>query len=149
LLQSGELTLSDTLTRSQRKPISYHSVNPSTNIDIEKININKPIVSNELGDMVYWYSTSVRNHEHMLSVIETSHFMSLDVAPEPHIPKDFWKAVAIPEWNKAIDTELTKFETNSCFQFVLDTGQHLVPMMLLFSIKTDLIKKAHVITILA
>jgi hypothetical protein len=59
--------------------------------------------------------------------------MSIDIAPEPRIPKDFWKAMAIPEWNKAIDTELTKFETNNCFQFVPDTGQHLVPMMWLFN----------------
>jgi hypothetical protein len=79
--------------------------------------------------MVYWYSTSVRSHEHKLSIIETSHFVSLDIAPEHHIPKVFWKAMALPEWNKAIDTECTKFETNNCFQFVPDTGQHLVSMM--------------------
>jgi hypothetical protein len=78
----------------------------------------------------------------MLSVIETSHCISLDVAPEPHILKDYWKAMAIPEWNKAIGTELTKFETNSCFQFVLNIGQHLVPMVWLFSITTDGTKKA-------
>ena len=44
--------------------------------------------------MVYWYSATVRNHEHKLYIIETSHFLSLDVAPEPHVPKDFWKAMA-------------------------------------------------------
>jgi hypothetical protein len=88
----------------------------------ENIYINKPIVSNEFGDMVYWNSTTVRNQEHKQTVIETSHFMSLDIAPEPHIQKDFWKAMAIPGWNKAFDTELTKFETNNCFQFVPDTG---------------------------
>jgi hypothetical protein len=120
--------------------VTYHklpTVHPSANIDIEDININKPIISNEFGDMVYWYSTSIRNHEHELSIIETSHFMSLDIAPESHIPKDFWKAMTLPEWNKSIDTELTKFEKNNCFQFVPDTGQHLVPMMWLFNIKTD------------
>jgi hypothetical protein len=53
--------------------------------------------------------------------------------------------MAIPEWNKAIDTELTKFETNNCFQFVPDTGQHLVPMMWLFNIKTDGTKKARLV----
>jgi hypothetical protein len=91
-MQSRELTPSDTLTRSQRKPVMDHwlpTVNPSFNIDFEEININKHIVSNEFEDMVYWHSTSVCNHEHMLSVIETSHFMSLDVAPEPHFPRDF------------------------------------------------------------
>jgi hypothetical protein len=57
LLQSGEHTHSDTLTRSQRKPVTYHklpTIHPSTNIDIENIDINEPIVSNEFGDMVYW-----------------------------------------------------------------------------------------------
>jgi hypothetical protein len=78
-------------------------------------------------------------------VIETSHFLSLDVAPELHVPKDFWKAMAIPEWNKAIDTQLTTFEINNCFQYVPDTGQHQVPMMRLFSIKTDGTKKARLV----
>jgi hypothetical protein len=76
-----------------------------------------------IGTRQLFATTNIRE------MVETSHFMSLDIAPEPHIPKDFWKAMAIPEWNKAIDTELTKFETNNCFQFVTDTGQHLVPMM--------------------
>jgi hypothetical protein len=80
--------------------VTYHklpTIHPTANIDIENIDINKPIVSNEFGYMVYWYSTTVRNHEHKLTIIETSHFMSLDIAPEPQIPKDFWKAMAIPE----------------------------------------------------
>ena len=49
------------------------------------------------------------------------------------------------KWNKAIDTELTKFETINCFQFIPDTGQHLVPMMWLFNIKTDGTKKARLV----
>ena len=73
--------------------------------------------------MVNWYSTSVRNHEHSLYVIETSHFMTMNIAAEPHVPRDFWKAMAIPEWNKAIDTELIKFEANNCLQYVPDTGR--------------------------
>jgi hypothetical protein len=128
--------------------VTYHklpTIHPSTNIDIENIDINKPIVSNEFGDMVYWYSITVRNHEYKLTIIETSHFMSLDIAPETHIPEDFWKKMAIPEWNMAIDTELTKFETNNCFQLVPDAGQHLVPMMWLFNIKTDGTKKARLV----
>jgi hypothetical protein len=36
--------------------------------------------------------------------------------------------MAIPEWNKAIDKELIKFEINSCFQFVPNSGQHLAPI---------------------
>jgi hypothetical protein len=53
--------------------------------------------------------------------------------------------MAIPEWNKAIDTELTKFETDNRSQFLPDTGQHLVPMMWEFNIKTDGTKKARLI----
>jgi hypothetical protein len=97
--QPAHHTQSDTLSRSQRKPVTYRklpTIHPSTNIDIENIDINKTIVSNEFGDMVYWYSTTVRNHEHKLTIIETSHFMNLDIAPETQIPKDFWKAMAIP-----------------------------------------------------
>lgn len=63
--------------------------------------------------MVYWYNTSVRNHEYSLSVIETSHFIDLVQPTDPVIPEDFWKALAIPAWNDAIDTELTKFEKNN------------------------------------
>ena len=66
----------------------------------------------------------------------------MNIAPKPRVPKDFWKAMAIPEWNKAIDTELIKFEANNFLQYVPDTGQHLVPMMWLFSIQTDGTKKA-------
>ena len=146
--QSGEPTASDKLTRSQRKPVTFHklpSVDPSTNVDTDTLRFNEPVVANEEGDMVYWYSATVRNNEHKLYIIEASHFLSLDVVKETHVPKDFWKAMAIPEWNKAIDTELTKFETNNCFQWVPDTGQHQVPMMWLFNIKTDGTKKARLV----
>jgi hypothetical protein len=65
--------------------------------------------------MVYWYSTSVFNDKHKLSIIETSHFMSLDVAPEPTSRKTSGN-----RWNMVIDTALTKFETNNRFKFVPD-----------------------------
>jgi hypothetical protein len=148
LPKSGERSSPDTLTRSQRRPITFNrvpTVPPSSNIDIDTLRDNEHIVHNEEEDMVYWYSTSVRNHEHSLHVIETSHFLTMNIAPEPHVPKDFWKAMAIPEWNKAIDTELIKFEANNCLQYVPDTGQHLVPMMWLFSIKTDGTRKARLV----
>ena len=117
LPHSGEHSSLDTLTRSQRKPITYHRLPttlPSTNIDIDTLNINTPIVSYVEGDMVYWYSTSVPDHEHRLSLIEKSHFLSLDIAIEPHVHKDFRKALPIPEWNKAIDTDLTSKSLGRC-----------------------------------
>ena len=82
-----------------------HSIDPSANIDIDTLRFIEPVVSNEEGDMVCWYSATVRNNEHKLYIIEASHFLSLDVAPETHVPKDFWNAMAIPEWNKAIETD--------------------------------------------
>jgi hypothetical protein len=54
--QSGKPTASDKLTRSHRKPVKYDrlpSVDPSANIDIDTLRFNKPVVSNEEGDMVY------------------------------------------------------------------------------------------------
>ena len=145
----GEPPSPNTLTRSQHRPVTFSrspaEIPASTYIDTDTLGINTPLVTAENDDMVYWYSTSVRNHEHKLALIETSHFNQMLIPTDPHIPKDFWKAMAIPEWNKAIDTELIKFETNNCLQYVPDTGQHLVPMMWLFSVKNDGTRKARLV----
>lgn len=137
------------LTRSQRRPEVFKrvpsTIPKSTYINPDDIGINTPIISPEEEDAVYWYSTSVRNHEYQLSVVETSHFMGLMAPEDPHVPKDFWKAMKIPEWSAAIDSELIKFEKNNCLQYVPDTGQHLVPMMWLFSIKNDGTRKARLV----
>ena len=50
-----------------------------------------------------------------------------------------------PEWSAAIDKELTKFEKNLCLQIVPYNGQHQVPMMRIFNIKTDGTKKARLV----
>ena len=118
---------------------------PPVPIDIDSLGINTPCQSVENDDAVYWYSTSVKNHEHRLSVLETSHHKTLFEPADPMIPKSYWKAMAIPEWAAAIDTELKKFEKNSCLHVVPYTDQHLVPMMWLFSIKTDGTKKARLV----
>ena len=44
-----------------------------------------------------------------------------------------------------MNTEQSKFELNNCLAEVPDTGQHLVPMMWLFSVKTDGTKKARLV----
>ena len=51
----------------------------------------------------------------------------------------------IPDWAQAIDTELSKFEKNSCLEIVPYLDQHLVPMMWLFNVKTDGTKKARLV----
>ena len=45
--------------------------------------------------------------------------------------------MTIPEWRKAIETELEKFRTHNCLIMAIYDGQHLVPMEWIFSIKTD------------
>ena len=74
-----------------------------------------------------------------MSLIEASHHEKLFINfDQLNVPKSFWKAMAIPEWKNAIDTELKNFEKNHCLEIVpyIDQ-QHLVPMMWLFSIQTD------------
>ena len=80
-----------------------------------------------------------------MTVVETSHYDQIKTLPDAGVPKSFWKAMKDPPWAKAIDTELTKFEVNSCFNIVPFTGQHLVPMMWLFSVKNDGTKKARLV----
>ena len=114
-------------------------------IDPDSVGINTPIVSWETDDAVYWYSMQTRHPESFLTVVETSHYDQIKLVPDPGVPKSFWKAMKDPPWAKAIDTELTKFETNNCFLIVPYTGQHLVPMMWLFSVKNDGTKKARLV----
>ena len=75
----------------------------------------------------------------IFSLIEASHHEKLFINfDQLNVPKSFWKAMATPEWQNAIDTELKKFEKNSCLHVLVPyIEQHLVPMMWLFSIKTD------------
>ena len=90
-------------------PTPFRDTNNISDINIDDIGINTPIQSIENDDAVYWYSTHVRNHEHFLSLIEASHhdklFINFDTL---NVPKTFWKAMAIPEWKTAIDTELKR-----------------------------------------
>ena len=80
-----------------------------------------------------------------MTVVETSHYDQIKTLPDAGVPKSFWKAMKDPPWAKAIDTELTKFEVNSSFNIVPFTGQYLVPMMWLLSVKNDKTKKARLV----
>ena len=50
-----------------------------------------------------------------------------------------------PLWAAAIMIEINKFAKNSCFKLVPFNGQHLVPMMWLFTIKNDGTYKARLV----
>ena len=89
----------------------------------------------ETENAVYWYAIQAAHPEHD----------QIKTLPDAGIPKSFWKAIKDPPWAKAIDTELTKFEVNSSFNIVSFAGQHLVPMMWLFSVKNDGTKKARLV----
>ena len=58
---------------------------------------------------------------------------------DPRIPKSYEEAMTLPEWRKAIKTELEKFRTHNCLIMAL------VPMKWLFSIKTDGTYKARLV----
>ena len=52
---------------------------------------------------------------------------------------------SLPLWAKAISTELEKFRAHNCLLLAHFTGQHLVPMKWIFSIKTDGTYKARLV----
>ena len=94
-------------------------------------------------DAVYWYSLD--NPDSDLHCAERAHRISVAVSADPRVPRTFPEAWKLPEWRTAIDKELTKFEVNQCFRIVPFTGQHRVPMMWLFNIKTDGTHKARLV----
>ena len=96
-------------------------------------------------DAVYWYSVFVDTHEYPLRQVETSHCSLSIKIKDPNVPKTFWEAMRIPDWEAAINKERGKFEINNCLEEVDYKNQHLVPMMWLFNIKTDGTKKARLV----
>ena len=95
---------------------------------------------------VYWYNFHIKNDTYPLIMCETQHNMfALSPVRDPNCPRTYEQAMRIPSWAAAIDKELTKFETNNCLSYVPYNGQHLVPMMWLFNIKTDGTHKARLV----
>jgi hypothetical protein len=93
----------------------------------------------------YWFNYLAPSYEYSICSVETEHFTLTVTAKDETIPKTFWQAIQIPEWALAINKEREKFEVNNCLAEVPYTGQHLVPMMWLFNIKTDGTRK-HVLS---
>ena len=56
---------------------------------------------------------------------------------DPHVPTLYDKPIALGLWQAAITTELGKFRDHNCLVMTPFSGQHLVPMKWIFSIKTD------------
>ena len=76
---------------------------------------------------------------------ETQHFSKIGIERDPRVPTTFRQAAIIPAWKEAIDKECEKFSKNSCFTLAPYTGQHLVPMMWTFTIKTEGTFKARLV----
>jgi Reverse transcriptase (RNA-dependent DNA polymerase) len=109
-------------------------------------NTNEETQYNNNDLAVYWYNFHIKNDTYPIIMCETQHKMfALTPVRDPNCPRNFEQAMRIPCWAEAIDKELTKFETNSCLTYVEYNGQHLVPMMWLFSIKTDGTHKARLV----
>ena len=77
-------------------------------------------------------------------ILETQHWRSTKLlcaleVRDPCVPTSYDKA---PLWAAAITTELGKFRDHNCLVMTPLTGQHLVPMKWIFSIKTDGTSKA-------
>ena len=101
----------------------------------------------------YWYnmrynlSTEVKNGdpypaEFSRVILETQHWRSTKLlcaleVRDPRVPTSHDKAIVLPLWAAAITTELGKFRDHNCLVMTPFTGQHLVPMKWIFSIKTD------------
>ena len=60
-------------------------------------------------------------------------------------PRNFRQASALPEWHAPILKELDNFQTNSCFQWIPDTGQRRLFMIWLFSFKANFDLKARMV----
>ena len=135
----------------EKLPILNKQIKIPSNITEHRIDdqqsINKyhlPLEDHD-GSPVYWYNLHVENYEYPLIMCETANFYKMKVARDPNVPTSFYKAMKIPEWAAAIDKELTKFEKNLCLQLVPFNGQHLVPMMWTFVLKTDGTRKARLV----
>ena len=126
-------------------PSSSSDSAPDHTPPIRRVRQQPAIKENIDPDAVYWYSTFVDTHEYPLKMVELTHYNLSVKIKDPDVPKNFWDAMRQPDWEAAINKERGKFELNNCLKEVPYTGQHLVPMMWLFNIKTDGTKKARLV----
>ena len=96
------------------------------------------------GNIQYWCNLALNDRtkikqgqidqaEFSFRVLEKTHWdfikrLCFMMIKDPRIPKSYEEAMMIPEWRKAIETELEKFRTHNCLIMAIFDGQHLVPM---------------------
>jgi hypothetical protein len=99
----------------------------------------------EDGNVQYWHNFYVESPAYIIALLETYHHLLAMPSSDHRVPRSFLKAMKDPLWRAAIIIELTKFKKNDCFVLVRFVGQHLVPMMWLFTIKNDGTFKARLV----
>lgn len=97
------------------------------------------------GNVLYWHNFSVDSPDQIIALLESSHTILAMPSFDHRVPRSYLKAVTEPPWKAAINLELDKFKKNDCFLIVPNIGQHLVPMMWTFTIKTDGTYKARLV----
>jgi hypothetical protein len=97
------------------------------------------------GYIQYWHQFAVDSPAYMIALLETHHHMLTMPSFDHRVPRSFMKAMRDPLWRAAIIIELGKFEKNDCLRLVEFTGQHLVPLMWIFTIKNDGTFKARLV----
>ena len=126
-------------------PVLSQTPVPEEDTTDDNINsVNDPY-EDEHGYPIYWYNFTVRNAEYASIMCETQHFSKISAPRDPRVPSSFSKAALNPLWLASINKEREKFAKNDCFVVVPYNGQHLVPMMWLFNIKTDGTLKARLV----
>ena len=139
-----------TSTNEQYPPRDHAPVQPSIQLpapleqdssDIE-ILLHQNLDNNIEDIQVYWYKHRADFDIGSAPICFSMHAIKIR---DPRTPKCYRDAIRSPVWAAAIDKELTKFEVNHCLHLVPYTGQHKVPMMWLFSIKTNGTYKARLV----
>ena len=139
-----------TSTNEQYPPRDHAPVQPSIQLPapLEQDSSDTEILlhqnlDNNIEDIqVYWYKHRADFDIGSAPICFSMHAIKIR---DPRTPKCYRDAIRSPVWVAAIDKELTKFEVNHCLHLVPYTGQHKVPMMWLFSIKTDGTYKARLV----
>ena len=93
----------------------------------------------------YWHQFHVDSPAYMIALLESYHNILAMPSFDHRVPRSFIKAMQDPIWRAAILIELAKFKKNDCFRLVEYTGQHLVPLMWIFTIKNDGTFKARLV----
>jgi hypothetical protein len=122
-------------------PVEHPHPNPDPEPDPTTPSDDYPIE----GWVEYWLKLKCPDLMDEYAKVELTHYLLKLQAKNPLVPKTYAKAMASPLWAAAIEKEKEKFRKNNCLLTVPFTGQHLVPMMWLFVIKTDGTYKARLV----